>query len=141
MLLEDCSEERNPRALHPNGSSPGNGERGGGHQSLQLDEKRARSLERGGDRGTRNRFMPIAEKEGRGVRHFPKSFSIHLENAKLTRAAEAVLDCAQKPVGLTRLGFEIEYGIHHMLDDLWAGDPALFRDVADEEDRDPCGFS
>jgi hypothetical protein len=60
----------------------------------------------------------------------------HLEDADLVGRAEAVLDRAQDAELVAALALEIEHGIDHVFDHAGAGDLAVLRDMADQDDGD-----
>ena len=60
----------------------------------------------------------------------------HLEDAELVRRAEAVLRGAQDAVGAVAVALELEDAVDEVLEHARAGDRAVLRHVADEEDGD-----
>ena len=60
----------------------------------------------------------------------------HLEDADVVRRAEAVLQRAQRAVGALALALELQHAVDEVLEHARAGERALLRDVADEQDRD-----
>ena len=60
----------------------------------------------------------------------------HLEDAELVRRAEAVLRGAQDAVRAVAVALELEHAVDEVLEHARAGDRAVLRHVADEEDRD-----
>ena len=77
----------------------------------------------------------LGEKEARRVRDLGQALLSHLEHADLVGRAEAVLDGAQEAVRVVLLPFEVQHGVHEVLEDARPGDGAVLGHVAHEERR------
>jgi hypothetical protein len=75
---------------------------------------------------------------GRSARNIidgPQTGRRHLEDTELARGAEPVFHGAHHALRVMALAFEIQHGVHDVLEGLGPGEAAVFRDVADEERR------
>ena len=106
-------------------------------ERLDLDEQRAAPLEGGGDDapGRRDRVLD-QERPGR-VGHLAQACLDHLEHADLVRRPEPVLRGPDEAQGPAPLALDRDDGIDEVLQGLRAGDAAVLRHVADQDDRDP----
>src|SRR5437764_11639600 len=102
---------------------------------MHLDAQRAAALVRTEHRRPRTRPQ-LPEERGARVLDLLQPRLPHREHADLLRRAVPVLLSAEDAELLLPLAFQIEDGVHHVLEDARAGDRALLRDVTDEEDRD-----
>ena len=75
-------------------------------------------------------------KTRRGIRDALEPGAGHLEDAELVRRAEAVLRGAQHAVRVVAVALELEHAVDEVLEHARAGDRAVLRHVADEEERD-----
>ena len=78
----------------------------------------------------------LRPKSSDGLGHADEPGAGHLEDADLVRRAEAVLRRAQDPVRAVAVALELEHAVDEVLEHARAGDGAVLRHVADEEDRD-----
>src|SRR6266446_1241558 len=106
-------------------------------ERLDFDQHRARPFHQRRDRRARCPGAAAGEKRGGGVRDRLEPCAGHPEDADLIDRAEAILHGAQDAVIECRFAFEIQDGIHDVLEGLRAGDAAAFGHVADEHDRGP----
>ena len=105
-------------------------------QRLHLRQHGTRALHHAGHAGAGRVGGTTGKQQLGGVRHLCQPLVQHFEDADLIRRAEAVLRRAQDSVGHVLVALEIEYAVHHMLQDLRAGDRAFLIDVPDHEYRD-----
>src|SRR5690348_11132493 len=110
-------------------------EGGGADKRLHLHQQRARALHADGDGGAAGATAMLGEEERRGVLDIHHAFTAHLEDADLVGGAEAILDAAQQAIAVEALAFQVEHGVHDVLQRPRPGDGALLRDMADDEDR------
>ena len=113
---------------------------GRGHQRLQLDQNRPRSLETRDHHRAGAVLRTLGQKELGGISHLVQPRVFHLKHADLVRGPEPVLHRTQDPVGVALLPFEIQHGVHDMLQKAGARNGAFLRDVADEKDRNPAAL-
>jgi hypothetical protein len=109
-------------------------ERGRRDERLDLDQQRARPLQRGHDDAARGRAA-LLEKHLGGVAHLGEAGLAHLEHTDLVGGAEAVLRRAQDAKGVETVALQVQHRVDHVLEHARAGDRALLRDVPDQEDR------
>ena len=83
----------------------------------------------------------LGQKHRRRVADFDQAAALHLEHADFVGRPEAVLGAAQQAVLIEALAFEIQHGVDHVLEDLRAGDGAVFGDVADQETGVPVDLA
>ncbi len=102
---------------------------------LDLEHDRPRPLERAGDGGADLARLAAAEELGR-IGDADEAGAGHLEDADLVRRAEAVLGRAQDAVRAVAVALELEHAVDEVLEHARAGDRAVLRHVADEEDGD-----
>ena len=73
-------------------------------------------------------------KTAEGSGHALQAGARHLEDAELVRRAEAVLRRPQHPVRVVAIALELEHAVDEVLEHARAGDRAVLRHVADEEE-------
>ena len=72
----------------------------------------------------------------RGVGHLGDAVAGHLEAADLVGRAEAVLQRAHEAQRVLPVALELAHDVDEVLEQARAGDRAVFRDVADEQQRE-----
>ena len=84
---------------------------------------------------------PLGEEQRRRVGDLGQAALGHLEHADLVGGAEAVLHRAQDAELMAAVAFEIQHGVHHVLQHARPGDGALLGDVADQDQGECRAFA
>ena len=103
-------------------------------QRLQLDEQGPPALARHGDNAAGGRLRRAREKNSRRVPDLLQSARAHGEEAQLVHRAEAVLGGTHDAIAAAGFAFEIQHGVHQVLEQARACDHALLGQVADNDD-------
>ena len=103
-------------------------------QRLQLDEQGPPALARDGDNAAGGRLRRAREKNSRRVPDLLQSARAHGEEAQLVHRAEAVLGGTHDAIAAAGFAFEVQHGVHQVLEQARAGDRALLGHVADDDD-------
>ena len=82
----------------------------------------------------------LGEKQARRVGHGTQPGGRHLEHAKLADRPEPVLHSPHHAVRVMALAFEVEDGVHDMLQSLGPCEAAVLRDVPHEKRRNVLPF-
>src|SRR6266581_2286910 len=106
-------------------------------ERLDLDEHRARAFHQRRHRGAGGASRAPREERRGGVRNRLEAGAGHAKDTDLIHRAEPVLDGAQDAVVERRLAFEVQHGVHDVLECLRTGDAAAFGDVSDEQHGGP----
>ena len=109
-------------------------------ERLDLDEQRPRPLHRGRDDAPRSRRLVLHEECPGWIGDLGHAALAQLEDADLLGRAEPVLRGPQDAQHARSLAAELEDGIHEVLEGLGAGDRAVLRHVAHEDDGDPLAL-
>jgi hypothetical protein len=133
---EDRDEQGDPVGVDAARGSPRRAARARRDERLDLDEERPRPLERRGDDAAWCRTVVLGEESPRRIGDLGESLLAHLEDADLLGRPEAVLRGTEQANRGVALALEGEHGIDEVLQCLRPRDRAVFRDVADEDDRD-----
>ena len=135
MAPEDGHDHGQPLGVDARSDAARHGEVGGRDERLDLQEQRARALDRADDRRAGLLVVGAAE-QLRRILHGDQALGGHLEDAELVGRAEAVLDRAQDAVRTVAIALEVQDAVDEVLENARAGDGALLGDVTDEEGRD-----
>ncbi len=105
---------------------------------MKLQKERARALETRHDDRARGAPRTLGEKKSGRIRYLRQSLLAHLEHADFVGGTEAVLDRPQEAVGVVLLPFEVQHGVHEMLEDTGPRDGAILGHMAHEEGGNPA---
>jgi len=136
LLFDDSQQHRQAVALDALSHAQRCGIGGDIEQSLQLNQQGPCALETGSDHRAGHRQGAAIEQRFRRIGDAGQAGIAHFKQPQLIRGAKAVLDRAQHPDILVPFTFEIQDGIHHMLEHAWPGDGPILGDMADQDDRD-----
>jgi hypothetical protein len=81
-------------------------------------------------------LVVLRQEQRRRIRHALQALFRHREHAQLVDRAEAVLDRPHQAEAGLGVALEIQHGVDDVLEHARAGQRALFRDVADQDDGD-----
>ena len=101
-------------------------------QRLDFHQQGARTLARDEGRTPRHGLGTAGEKDSRGILDLPEALLAHDEETQFVGGAEAVLCGSDDAKPAAQVAFEVQYGIHHVLEHPGAGQRALLGYVADE---------
>ena len=110
-------------------------------QRLHLDQQGPRPFQGDGNRAARCIGQPFGQKHLGWVGHLDHAPFAHLKDADLVGAAKTILHRTQQAIGVKTFPLQLQHHIDHMLQNLGAGNRAIFGDMADEKNRDVMLFT
>ena len=105
-------------------------------QRLHLGKDRARALHHAGNACAGRIDRTSGQHDLGRVRDFTQPGIAHFKYANFVRRSEAVFCGAQNAVIQRAVAFAVQHTVHHVLQNLWPCDRALFIDVADDKRGD-----
>ena len=111
-----------------------------GRQGLDFPQHGAHAVEDGGDGRAGLVGRPFRQKELRRIFQFGQAAARHGEQARLIGRAKAVLNAPKDTELIIAFPFKIEDDVDHVLHHPRSGNGSVFRDVADDDDRNGFTF-
>jgi hypothetical protein len=136
FLLENRQQKRQSVTVDPHAGAPGLKPACGTDQCLQFDQKGARSFYRTNDNRSGHPFGAFRKKQLGRIGDFLKPRLLHFKNPHLIGRTVPVLHRTQQAKCVSPISFQIDDGVHQVLECTRTGDRAFLGDMSDQKDSD-----
>ncbi len=135
MTVQHREQHRQTVLLKPHRETPGIGRVRIIHQRLDFHQQRPRAFLRHQHAGPRNLLAMLREKQRRRIVDAFQAFLGHGEHPELIYRAKTVFHRADQAEAGMRVAFEIQHGVHNVLQHARSGQCSLLGHVPDKNNR------